>query len=392
MLGIYEVVTLARVAFSSGIAIEGNFISLFEQHFIAEISILLYAFLSFIFVIQNKKKIILRGFTGSFLLFNLYICSVTLLYSLIYPFGTISTYVIIFVPLLTFFYFFCAYKEIEKWIIEVCILALFALLVYSYYVTYNTRVFESLVGSNEFFVSNASYFVVYLLPFLLCIRDMRIKIAAILIAVVVCLSSVKRGSTVCLGVGVIVYLLELNRYSSKRWISFKSLLITTLILAAVYFVALQVSETSGDYISQRFESLNEDRGTHRLDIYRTTLSMIFSSNPIQLLIGHGWNRVVVDSPLSYSAHNDFLEVLYDTGVVGFCLFISLWLHLWRWFKRLRMIKSPFTAPLAASLAIMLFGMMYSHILLYPFYYLMFCAQWGYIYMASKDADKITVKL
>ena len=38
-------------------------------------------------------------------------------------------------------------------------------------------------------------------------------------------------------------------------------------------------------------------------------------------MGHGYNAVLVDSPIHLSAHNDFLEILYDYGLVGLSLYL-----------------------------------------------------------------------
>ena len=78
-------------------------------------------------------------------------------------------------------------------------------------------------------------------------------------------------------------------------------------------------------VTNRFEAMNEDEGNGRLDIYSDVFVQYLDSDLFSQLFGHGYNMVsvVLKGP---SAHNDFLEVLYDYGIIGFiilsiCMFV-----------------------------------------------------------------------
>lgn len=380
LLSVYEIVSLAHVAYQSGISINGNFIPFFEREMMAEVSIAIFFVITIIsFFINNRS--IRSGVSKSLFVFSGYVYIISFLCSLSNPFDTVSTYVTILVPLLAFFFFFnYGYRVGEKMVlISVCIL--FILLAYAYYVTYNVRLSELLTLHQEYAVSNASYFLVYLLPFILCIKGDNkgftvFKWLAILITLIVCLSSFKRGSTVCLGIGVILYLLELNSGARKNNTAIKTLLLSALLVIGVIYLYKEFTELSGGGLNQRFESVSE---SNRIDIYRVTIKMIFSSNIIRIFFGHGWSMVVKDSPMEYSAHNDFLELFYDAGFIGLILFVVLLISLWKWYKILHRRKSSYAAPLLASYGVFFFGMLFSHILIFPYYFSLLCMTWGYIY-------------
>ena len=63
----------------------------------------------------------------------------------------------------------------------------------------------------------------------------------------------------------------------------------------------------------------EDEGSGRLDIYNASIALIESSDFIGHVIGHGYNAVKYQ--LELSAHNDFLEIIYDFGWICCLLFV-----------------------------------------------------------------------
>jgi O-antigen ligase len=144
----------------------------------------------------------------------------------------------------------------------------------------------------------------------------------------------------------------------------------------VYYLYQGFADLSGGGLADRFESVSE---SNRIDIFKVTLKMTFSSNILQFFFGHGWSMVVRDSPMKYSAHNDFLELFYDAGLVGLVLFLIFLVYLWRWYRILHKRRSSSAAPLLASYGVFLFGMLFSHIVIFPYYFVLLCATWGYIY-------------
>ena len=104
--------------------------------------------------------------------------------------------------------------------------------------------------------------------------------------------------------------------------------------------------------------------------------MIQSSSPTRLVIGHGHFGVRQDSWLEISAHNDFLEVIYDYGLVIFIFYLCLWGYVIRRAYYLYKTKSEMFLPYAASFSIFLVMSMVSHLILYTTYFNYLVMFWG----------------
>jgi len=144
----------------------------------------------------------------------------------------------------------------------------------------------------------------------------------------------KRGAIVVL----FVALLPLVKYiltSYSRNVIRKMAFIVFAILAsliAVYFF--------GDYFSAamaRFQKLEEDGGSGRNTMYMLYLTRFWESDFIHELFGHGLYAGVWGNGRKYAfigllAHNDWLEMLYDFGIVGcflyILIFISVFVKIW----------------------------------------------------------------
>jgi O-antigen ligase len=65
-------------------------------------------------------------------------------------------------------------------------------------------------------------------------------------------------------------------------------------------------------------------GSGRVEIWMAVLEIIHNSRLQEIFIGHGTEMVHVDLlshyGFAYDAHNDFLEILYDSGFVGILLY------------------------------------------------------------------------
>ena len=78
-----------------------------------------------------------------------------------------------------------------------------------------------------------------------------------------------------------------------------------------------------------------------------------------------------------SAHNDFLEVMYDFGLVGLLFYVLIHLSLIKWTIRLFRNGSPFAFPVLISYVCFFVMSMVSHLILYPTYFGLLTAFWAY---------------
>ena len=99
--------------------------------------------------------------------------------------------------------------------------------------------------------------------------------------------------------------------------------IIMIAIAVLFVILIYVDKSMGNIISDRILNIQDDGGSGRDQVWRTTWSMISESNLEELLFGHGFNAVLKLSPLALSAHNDFLEMLFNYGIIGFVPYLLL---------------------------------------------------------------------
>lgn len=206
-----------------------------------------------------------------------------------------------------------------------------------------------------------SYYALFILPTILLSPKKWIKYIAIVITGVVIISSFKRGGLIALVMGCVAYLFVKNVLFEKK---FSTLILFVIIIIILFVVLVYIDNAMGNIISQRIINIQEDDGSGRIQVWETTWKMICRSDLEVLLFGHGYNAVLNDSPLKLSAHNDFLEVLYNYGIICFIPFV---------FLHIRLIQQIFAAirtndnrakTMAFTYVIFIILSMISHVIVY----------------------------
>lgn len=208
-----------------------------------------------------------------------------------------------------------------------------------------------------------SYYPLFILPLVLIHPSKLIKYASIIIIIIAVFASFKRGGLIALVMGLLVYIF-CSRHNQAKGI--KSLLYITLAIALLssIFIFIAMSEYGG--VIERIMSISDDGGSGRIDVWATTWEMIAGSDLIRFGIGHGFNAVLLDSPIELSAHNDLLEAWYDFGIIGLLLYVASLISLFRYTKHLIRKKSPIAPSFAMMLTIMVILTLISHVLIYYF--------------------------
>lgn len=207
-----------------------------------------------------------------------------------------------------------------------------------------------------------SYYTLFLLPTILLTPNKWIKYIALVITGAVIISSFKRGGLIALVMGFVAYLFVKDVLLQKK---FTTLILFIMVIIILFAVLIYIDNAMGNIISQRILNIREDGGSGRTDVWSTTWNMICHSREECLLFGHGYNAVLKDSILELSAHNDFLEVLYNYGIIYFIPYV---------FLHIRLIQQIFTAiksndyrasTMAFTYVIFIMLSMISHIIVYP---------------------------
>ena len=223
----------------------------------------------------------------------------------------------------------------------------------------------------------SSYYLLYTLPLLLLIKPRYIKAVTILIVIVVLFSSLKRSGILALAISLFFYIF-ISQYVRNKFnlTAFIGSLVAITLLGTV-FVLFATNDLGNENILNRFENIDRDQGSGRLVVWEQTISMIEGQEGATLLFGNGYNAVMHDSTLQLSAHNDFLEVTYDFGIVGLLLYIAAFITLGLYIVKMIINRSPYAPPIAMLFIIYFIQSMISHVIIY-YWANIFMLTFGYI--------------
>jgi len=229
--------------------------------------------------------------------------------------------------------------------------------------------------------SNMIYFLVLSIPLLLVTRNIRQRYIILMFVTFMCLLSMKRSMMLSI---VLFWGVVGMRYLFSSGKKSMAILLGVMLITIGYYSYNYVEKISGGKLTSRIDLDQKDVTNGREAIYLVTMKMIADSSPLEYVIGHGHNAVKRDSILDISAHNEWMEVLYDYGLIILFLYFCLWIHLIRrWLYHFRNDTIWFI-PFSLSLCIFAVMSMVSQLVAYVSYFLYLIMFWS---MAEAAVDK-----
>jgi O-antigen ligase len=145
--------------------------------------------------------------------------------------------------------------------------------------------------------------------------------------------------------GVFALMWALFTYGRAKASQVWSVLSLLVVAAALYVGGRFVMENT--HVGERFRQAATDPrlDTGRYNLYQEGWTM-FLQSPVQ---GVGLGNFVTHSSTAAYAHSDFMEVLATTGFVGFVLYLSIYLVLWRRLRRMLRKRKDATSRYMAGL-------------------------------------------
>lgn len=236
---------------------------------------------------------------------------------------------------------------------------------------------------------STAYYTLFFLPFALLSDKKVIKWGGTVLVLYTLLLCMKRTGFVAFVAAIIVYILVEYRSAPKGSRKRVFVLLGGLLaLTAMYFFIME--NTKGTFsVIDRLLSTGQTSNEGRKDVWPVVINMISHSNIIEWIFGHGFDTVIENSPLALSAHCDFLEVIYDYGVSGLLLYLTFYKRLWDGFIKMYRQGSELTAPMGATFVIAFVVSIFSHLIIFPTYFLGFCLFWG-LAMGSVDSEDMAL--
>ena len=214
---------------------------------------------------------------------------------------------------------------------------------------------------------NAVYFVVAAIPFALCIKRKWIKFPILVLQLVAPIATKKLGAFSGLGFALVACLAVFLVY--KLGIK-KTLLIglgVVVLAGAALFVVAFVTHL--DLIGMINSAANG-----RIELYMTALTSFLHSGPLRIVIGNGYNGVSQVAGLT--AHSDFIEILYDYGIVGFGVYLLALFCLLKYAHCLFRVDRKQGYIFVFSVFLFIGISMFSHLIFISKYFYVFLFYWA----------------
>lgn len=272
-----------------------------------------------------------------------------------------------------FFYAFTRSNVAAK---QLLIFYFFAMLIFTGALFLKVYFFRNSSGTSQLTQVTEVYIPLLTLPWILIASNRIWRFLGTVAIIILVYISVKRGALLALTASLLVYIFIQQITSTQAWI--KRILFPVLLLAIGVAIFISIDQSRDHYFSSRLASLEEDEGSGRIEIFQETISMIEKSSIQKKLLGHGHDTVVENSVVGCSAHNDWLEVIYDFGFGGLILYVSLHLCLMTMCFKLVRKKSRYAAPFAASYMLFFVMSAISHLIIYAWCFMFMTAFWGTI--------------
>lgn len=227
------------------------------------------------------------------------------------------------------FYEFSKRKLLTEEHIRVLIFILFVVAIISFIEDQERHLMAALeLGSNrEEFTLNSGYKFLHLIP--LCLfwyKKPIVQVALLLTCAIFLVICMKRGAILIGAICIIYYIFTALQFMKGK----QKFAIMILIIVATFVVIglIQNMIETSEYFSYRIEQTLEGDSSNRDVIYSKYWNHIKNEqSPLRFLFGNGANATLSIGP-NY-AHNDWLEIAINNGLIGVIIYIAYFISLIR---------------------------------------------------------------
>ncbi len=299
----------------------------------------------------------------------------------VFPFNYIKQALISILPLYVFYYY-AINNKISLRFLKLMSLVFFCVIIIVM-ITKEAKMLQMAIENGSKareFTNNASYGFIYLVAYLYLFKSKKISIP-FLVGIMVCLLiGMKRGAILIGVVSVLIYLHDtVSNASSKQQGGWFVSIAIVVVMMGFYISDLYQTDV---YFRQRIDSTMDGSVSRRDVIINSLMSFYIEKASIfQQLFGDGANATLRHA--ENFAHNDWVEMLINQGLVGVIFLLSFYIALWHDIKKMRthnnktflisrnilvvtLLKTIFSMSICNMLPYMtlLLGYMLAHLVLY----------------------------
>lgn len=210
------------------------------------------------------------------------------------------------------------------------------------------------IRQTGFFASlNTGYYVLFAYPLAMMDKNRVKQVVSTILMVLVILLSMKRGGMLSVALAGVMYYL----FSSDKRIGRKIIAVSFIAITAIYLIPMINEYTDGSLENRYAFTVESGDEEGRVAIYQSVWDGIKVSSPFEVVFGHGHEAVSSDNIVNeLSAHNDYLEFLYDYGLIGFILLLLYQSQLYKITKCAHKHKTDYWSTLFAFSSIIVLSL------------------------------------
>ena len=240
-------------------------------------------------------------------------------------------------------------------ILILAVVSLFALISMYQNFTGNQKAITNIIGVNYMF-----YFGMPLYLWFASRTQFKTEMYVSILLIAATMISFKRTSMLAIGFALAAYFYL--KYGKGNSIKMKATFIYCIILLVIAVLIMNVY-TNGR-LFDRFLEIESTGGNGRERIWQKTWNVFVDSPLLNKLFGHGHN--MLNERIYRSAHNDFLEVLYDYGLCFSVLYVSFVLKMFGAILFAKKKKMSYYPLFMGFFGLFMVISMFSHALLYSY--------------------------
>lgn len=205
------------------------------------------------------------------------------------------------------------------------------------------------------YVVTDAYYLLTMLPLLLLSKNKWIKYGGIVSASIVLLLSGKRTGFVAFVVGLLVFFL-IDGYCSKFFIEkFKKMFRTAaIILIGIAFLSFIAQYFDLNFFQRLEMAFTEGEGGREI-IWGRIIDAMKDASIGEWIFGHGIKQVpILIGSKNALAHCDFLEILYDYGIIPLIFIVGFWFSIIKKSISMLRTKEPMSGAVIYSIIVSLF--------------------------------------
>lgn len=255
------------------------------------------------------------------------------------------------------FYYYAQKGKLDEKNLKVWVILFFMLAIVRYYTEQATRLME-IYGDET--TNNSGYTILSLIPLIVYWREKpTLQYILLAVAMVFILMAMKRGA-ILIGALCVIWFLYQSFKNSNRKTKIWVFVLTVLVIAAGIYAVQYMLESSAYFVS-RLEQTKDGNSSNRDVIYNSFWNYYLNETSVlQSLFGQGADASL--KVFGAYAHNDWLEILINNGLIGAIIYLVYWIRFykeWRNSKGNSVVFMVFGLTLLIYFVSTLFSMSYN---------------------------------